>query len=129
MKLSARLSQHSELLLGILFGVAYIAARGLLELSLAPPLAVAVALFPVPLFALWLLALIRSLRQLDELQQRIQLEAVAVAFLLALLLVMTLGLLELAVPLSPDDWSYRHVWAFLPIFYLLGLTLAHRRYR
>jgi hypothetical protein len=115
--------------LGVLFALTYFAARALLEQPLAPPVAVAVALFPVPFFALWLLALIRGIRQLDELQQRIQLEAVAVAFLLALLLVMTLGLLELAVPLSRDDWSYRHVWAFLPLFYLLGLTLARRRYQ
>jgi hypothetical protein len=28
-----------------------------------------------------------------------------------------------------DDWSYRHVWAFLPAFYLGGLALARRRYQ
>lgn len=129
MNLSTRLSQHSELVFGVLFGLTYVAARLLLELPLAPAPAIAVAVFPVPFFALWLLALIRGLRRLDELEQRIQLEAVAVAFLLALVLVMTLGLLELAVTLSRDDWSYRHVWAFLPLFYLFGLTLARRRYQ
>jgi hypothetical protein len=45
-----------------------------------------------------------------------------------MLLLMALGLLELAVPLSRDDWSYRHVWAMLPILYYGGLALARRRY-
>jgi hypothetical protein len=66
---------------------------------------------------------------MDELEQRIHLEALAVAFPLALILLMTLGLLELATKLPPEDFSYRHVWAFLPIFYFGGLALARRRYR
>jgi len=44
------------------------------------------------------------------------------------LLLMTLGLMELAVTLNPDDWSYRHVWAMLPMLYLAGLVFARRRY-
>jgi hypothetical protein len=36
-----------------------------------------------------------------------------VAFPLSLLLVMTLGLLQIAVPLPPGDWSYRHLWPLL----------------
>jgi hypothetical protein len=47
---------------------------------------------------------------------------------MALLLIMTLGLLELAITLNRDDWSYRHVWAMLPLFYLVGIVLARRRY-
>jgi hypothetical protein len=89
---------------------------------------VAAALLPVAPFALFLLALSRGIRKLDELERRIQLEALALAFPLAMLLLMALGLLELAVPLSRDDWSYRHVWAMLPILYYGGLALARRRY-
>jgi hypothetical protein len=32
-------------------------------------------------------------------------------------LIMTLGLLQIAVPLPPDDWSYRHIW---PLVYRLS---------
>jgi hypothetical protein len=86
------------------------------------------ALLPVGPFALFLVALSRGIRQLDELERRIQLEALALAFPLTMLLLMALGLLELAIPLPREDWSYRHVWAMLPLFYFAGLALARRRY-
>ncbi len=41
---------------------------------------------------------------------------------------MTLGLLDLAITLNPDDFSLRHVWAMLPILYYVGLWRAKRRY-
>ncbi len=36
---------------------------------------------------------------------------------------------HMAINLSSEDWSYRHVWVFLPWFYFLGLVFAWRRYR
>jgi hypothetical protein len=119
----------SHLITAVLFLVAYIAARALLETVASPSLRVAAALLPIPFFALWLLAIIRGIRELDELERRIQLEAVGFAFPLTLLLLLTLGLLEIAITLSPEDLSYRHVWSFLPIFYLLGLIIARKRYQ
>jgi hypothetical protein len=89
---------------------------------------VVAALAPAPLGAAALLTIVRGARELDELEQRIQLEALAIAFVLAVLLLMTLGLMELAVTLNPDDWSYRHVWAMLPMLYFAGLVFARRRY-
>ena len=90
----------------------------------------AIALAPVPFFLLFILAAIRMARGLDELEQRIHLEALALAFPAVLVVLLTLGLLQVAgVALSPQDWSYRHVWAFAFLFYLVGLTLARRRYR
>jgi hypothetical protein len=109
--------------------LAYFAARAALEIpGLATPLRVLVAVFPLPAFAWFLWTFIRMARDGDELERRIQLEALAVSFPLTLLLVMTLGLLQLAVALPPEDWSYRHIWPLLYVFYLLGLTLARRRY-
>lgn len=107
----------------------YLGARLMLENPDLPAwLRVAAAMTPTPVAAIALLAIIRGARQLDELERRIQIEALATAFVLAVLLLMTLGLMELAVALNRDDWSYRHVWAMLPIFYFIGLTLARRRY-
>jgi hypothetical protein len=108
----------------------YLLARGILELpNLPTAVRVLTAVAPTPLFV-WLLTLIqRSVSQMDELERRIQLEALAMAFPLVFVLLMTLGLLELAVPLNPDDWSYRHVWALLPSLYFLGLSRARRRYQ
>jgi hypothetical protein len=114
----------------VLWLVLYFCARELLKHATMPTwLRVTVALIPVPPFALCLLLFIRGMREMDELQRRIQLEALAVAFPLTLLLLQTLGLLERAIPLPFEDWSYAHVWAYLPLFYFLGVALATRRYQ
>jgi hypothetical protein len=89
---------------------------------------VALALIPVVPFAALLWRMIGGIRRMDELERRIQLEALAVAYPLAILMMMVLGLLQLAVDLSPDDWSYRHLWPMLFIFYLLGMVRARARY-
>ena len=88
-----------------------------------------VALFPIVPTAFFLLLMIANIRDLDELQRRVHLEALAIAFPLAVLLLWTLGLLQLAVDLPIEDWSYRHVWAYLPLFYAIGLVIARRRYQ
>lgn len=130
---AARIAPRSLVERPILWGsawfVAFLVARGLLEMTtLDPWIRVATALLPVPVAALALLSIVRGARQLDELERRIQLEALAFAFLLAMLGLMTLGLMELAIALNPADWSYRHVWAMLPMLYFIGLALARRRY-
>jgi hypothetical protein len=88
----------------------------------------AVAIVPLVPFVLFLWFFIRGLRQGDELQRRIQLEALAIAFPLSILLLMILGLVQLATPLNPDDWSYRHVWPLLPLFWFGGQMIARRKY-
>ena len=112
-----------------LWGATYVGVRLLLDTPVAGGWRAALALVPLPFF-LWLLVeLIRALRVMDELERRIQLEALAVAFPLSLVLFMTLALLEIAIPLDPANWSYRHIWPFLTIFYAAGLTIARRRYQ
>ena len=92
-------------------------------------LRIAIALLPVPAFAFFLVEWIRNIRRLDELERRVQLESLAVAFPLSVVLLMALGLIQSVTQLNPLDWSYRHVWPFLIAFYFFGLVLARRRYR
>lgn len=108
----------------------YLLARGVLELpNLATWLRVVTAVAPAPLFIWVIVRIMKSVSQLDELERRIQLEALAMAFPAVFVLLMTLGLLELAVPLNPNDWSYRHVWALLPSVYFFSLWRARQRYQ
>ena len=129
---AARSQSKRPLTTVLIWGASYLVARLALdvELQLGPTwLRVAAALLPVIPTALALLAIAAAFRQSGELERRVHLEALAIAYPLAILLLMTLGLLELAVGLNPKDWSYRHVWIYLPIFYFLGLTIAWRRYK
>lgn len=114
----------------ILFAVTYFVARGVLKVDdIGMSLRVLAALLPVVPFCWMLWEIVKGVRGMDELEQRIQLEALAVAYPLVLILLMTLGLLEMVIELPPEDLSYRHVWAMLPLFYYVGLLLARRRYR
>ncbi len=131
--MSTRTSQRDRIFCLItagLFAASYVgAAAALKSLEMPSAVRIIVALSPLPFFLAFLISEIRMLRQVDELERRIQLEALAIAFPMALVMLMGLGLLERAIPLSPADWSYRHTWFYLPLFYFAGLGIARRRYR
>ena len=93
-----------------------------------PSFRLLLALLPSPIFATFLWMFIRGLRSADELERRIQLEALAIAFPLGLMLLTTLGLVQRAVELNFQDWSYNHVWPMFGFFYLFGLVVARKRY-
>ncbi|HWP38572.1 MAG TPA: hypothetical protein VNL18_13565 [Gemmatimonadales bacterium] len=126
-----RRARWAESVFPALFALSYVVGRVALDkLPLDPawPRLVA-ALLPVAPAGLMLWKMINGVRRLDELHRRVHLEALVVAFPLAILLLMTLGLLELAIDLPTEDWSYRHVWVYLPFFYFVGLAIAWRRYK
>ena len=133
MNLKAALFCKTERWIGVSAGLwlgLFVAARVVLEAKDLPvAFRVAVAIAPLPAFAWFIREYITAIRDMDELERRIQLEALGVAFPLTLLLIMTLGLVQVAVPLPVEDWSYRHIWPLIYVFYLLGLTIARRRYQ
>lgn len=90
---------------------------------------IALTVLAVASFAWFLFEEIRVVRGLDEMQRQIQLEALAIAFPLAILSLVTLGLLERFVSLPPEDLSYRHIWPFFVLYYFIGLAVAGRQYR
>lgn len=98
------------------------------NLSPGTGLGIFLSLLPVVAFALFIYQFIRSVAALDEVQVRIQMEAVVIAFALGLLLLMTLGLLELVIPLNQEDWSYRHLIPYFSLFYFVGLFIARRKF-
>jgi hypothetical protein len=97
--------------------------------GMAPAVRVAFALLAVAGFIAFIAAEVRVIRGLDELQRRIQLETFAIAFPLALVLVFALGMLERA---GVSIWGFRElrdVWPLVALPYVVGLTIALRRYR
>ena len=108
----------------------YFGVRILLEsgATLAPSIRLALAFLPTPLFALFLWKFIQGIRGADELERRIQLEALAVAFPMGIMMLTTLALVQRAVQLNFQDWSYAHVWPYFVLFYFFGIFVARRRY-
>jgi hypothetical protein len=90
---------------------------------------VPIALIPAAIFAYFIYQRRRLLDTEDELEQRIQLEALSIAFPLTFLLIVILGQLERVITLNPEDWDYGHIWPFVYIFYMAGLMIARKRYQ
>ena len=70
---------------------------------------------------------VRSIRGLDEMQQRIQLEALAFAFAGTGVLTTTYAFLANA-GLPAIDWG-TYVWPLMVLLWVIGVLMAHRRYR
>jgi hypothetical protein len=88
-----------------------------------------VALLPVAAMATFLWVEISCLRQLDELHRRVQLEALAIALPVAVLLVFTVGSLERAGVHVQFFERPRDMWPLVVIPYPIAVAVAWRRYR
>ena len=107
------------------------AAAALKHLDLGSVGRLLMALLPLPAYIFFVLIQVKSARQMDELHQRIQLEALVFAFPTAFVGILTTWLLHMAGFLPGLEFT--HAVAFflvLMIFlYAVGRTLAARRYR
>lgn len=110
--------------------IVYLSCRIVLEkFQLLPAARVAVALSPVVPFVVFLLSWIALMRTNDELHRRVQLEALAFAFPATLVVLMIIGLLQLAIELPPHRFALRDIWPIMPILYFAGLAWNWRRYQ
>jgi hypothetical protein len=87
---------------------------------------VAVAVAPVIPFVLAGWAWVRLFRQVDELQRRMHVEALAFAFGGTALCVITYGFLETAGFQPVSAWW---VWVVMGLLWFVGSRLARRRWR
>jgi hypothetical protein len=124
-----RLYGTTLLIRGVLWMATYAASRALLEVVDDRWTRVIISLAPTPVFAWFLWTWMRGVARMDELERRIELEALAFAFPVSLVFFATLGLLDVAVTLNPNDFSVRNVWLMMPMLYYFGLWRAQQRYR
>lgn len=114
----------------VLFVGTWAVARGLLKQNdLSQTVRVTLALLPIGPFAWMLWKFISGITSLDELQKKIQLEALAIAYPVMMVFLMTLGLLDIAIGFSYENFGLKHLWYYMPLFYFLGLFVATRRYQ
>lgn len=92
----------------------------------AAPLKYVIAVLPMLPILLIPLFFVQLLRSLDELQRRIQLEALGFAFAASAFVTLTYGFLENA-GLPDVNWVW--VWPIMAVFWTLGLFAARWRYR
>ena len=89
-----------------------------------------IALAPVVPIVLALRAVVRYIREIDELQQRIELEAVSIATALVSLAYLAAGFLQLAkIIAAPADIAMIWVFPLICLCYGIAKVLVARRYR
>jgi hypothetical protein len=116
------------LVAGLAWLLAYFAARFALEAWAPPPhWDIVVANVPTLAFFWFVWVARRALKDFDEMQRRIHLEALALAFPTTMLVLMTLGLLDSA--LTPLWIPLRDLWVVLPVLYGLCFAVVNQRYR
>jgi hypothetical protein len=126
---AARTPFARYLIVPVLLIAAYVAARwGIETVPQGSKTALFFALLPVPAFAFLIYSYLRGIRSMDELELRIQLEALALAFPVALLIVFTAGLLDLAGFHGKNDWDLPRLFPIVLAPYFFGIVRARRRY-
>lgn len=113
----------------IIWALSYIGSLGAMKmLSVSKEAGIMLTLVPVLAFAVFLYKFYRNVYFMDEVQIKIQMEAAVFAFALALVTVMTLGLLDLTIDVKKDDWGYRFLVPMFVVYYFIGLLVANRKY-
>lgn len=119
-----------SVLLALIFSMAFaLSVYVLVNNAVSSTAAVIIIGLNVLLLGIYTVRLIRNFSLLDEVQIRIQLEAVSIAFVLSLALVMVFGLIELVDGFKVDHISHLYVFPAFFLFYLIGLIISHRKYR
>lgn len=111
---------------GIAYGVALYLADLIVDANPDAGWRYAMALLPVVPGALIVVAAVRFYRRVDELQQRITLEAIALAFAATAVITFTYGFVEEAVDLLRINWMW--VWGVMaPLWFICDFIVRRRR--
>lgn len=117
------------LVYAVIWAISYIATLVVLKYQNIPLAAgLVLSLITVMAFAVFMYKYYRSIYFMDEVQIKMQMEAVVIAFSLGLVLLITLGLLDLVVTLNKANWSYTHLVPMFVLFYFIGLFISKRKY-
>jgi hypothetical protein len=122
------LNQQS-IIFALIYGVTYLPATWLLKHQLVgQPFSVIIAVVPIITFAIFIYKLIKAFSTMDEVKQRVQLEAVVIGFALTVMLLMLMFLLGLCNISSPAWFGYGQMVGYCWLFYFIGWFISKRKY-
>ena len=114
---------------GIWLLVAIACGWVLRHLEPGPALRLLLALLPVIPGLFYLALVFRSIRGMDELEHRVQFEAVSFAFLGSLVVSLTYGMLQKSGFFRGWPWDWEGIWFMLIGLWAVGYLRARRRYQ
>ena len=128
--MTKRRVSHLELIVvGALSAATALAADAVLDHFVFASRAVrlAIAVLPLPVFILFIVAEFRWIRDQDEFHRRVMLDSLAIAFPLAIAALVLLEALQTAGFLT--GLMIGDVWPFIALTWLPSMWIAARRYR
>lgn len=129
MEQSKKAAQQQSVIFALIHGATYLPAVWLLKHHVVEqPVSIIIAAVPVITFAVFVLKLIKSFAVMDEVKQRIQLEAVVIGFSLTVLMIMILFLLGLCGISSALWFGYAYLVCYCWLFYFIGWFISKRKY-
>ena len=121
-------NQHS-LIFALIHAATYLPATWLLKHRVVDqPVSVIIAIVPIITFAIFIFKLIKAFSVMDEVKQRVQLEAVVIGFSLTVMLIMLLFLFSLCDISNPDWFGYGYLVAYCWVFYFMGWFISKKKY-
>ncbi len=123
-------TSHRSVILICLGSALLIVAAALLarQFERGSPPRIAIALLQSAATAVAVIVPVRSIRGLDEMFQKIQLEALAFAFAGTGVLTTAYGFL-VSAGLPERSWNWALVWPLMAALWAVGMVVASRRYR
>jgi hypothetical protein len=129
MEQSTKSSHLHSFIFALIYGVTYLVATWFLKHRVfSQPIAVIIAITPIITFSIFIFKYIKSVSVMDEVKQRVQLEAVVIGFSLTAILVMLLFLLSLCDISNPTWFGYAHLVIYCWVFYFVGWFISRRKY-
>jgi len=129
MEQSKKPLNRQSIIFALIYGATYLPAAWLLKHQVVrQPVSIIIAIVPVITFAIFIYKYIRSFSEMDEVKQRVQLEAVVIGFALLAMVLMVLFLLGLC-GISNDLWfGYAYLTCYCWLFYFIGWIISKRKY-
>jgi hypothetical protein len=129
MEQSKKTANKQSIVFALIYGCTYLPVTWLLKHRVfEPPLSVIIAIVPIITFCIFIFKLIKAFSVMDEVKQRVQLEAVVIGFSLTAMLMMILFLLSLCGISNPGWFGYAQLVGYCWLFYFIGWLISIRKY-
>ena len=129
MEQSKRDVSRASTIFALIYGATYLPTVWLLKHRIfGQSVSIIIALVPIITFSIFIFKLIKAFSVMDEVKQRVHLEAVVIGFSLTAMLIMILFLLSLCDISNPGWFGYANLVGYCWIFYFVGWFISKKKY-
>jgi hypothetical protein len=122
-------AQRNSIIFALIHGATYLPAVWLLKHNVfGQYVSIIIAIVPIITFSIFIFKLIKAFSVMDEVKQRVQLEAVVIGFSLTAMLMMILFLLSLCNISNPAWFGYGYLVCYCWLFYFVGWFISKKKY-